>query len=153
MNVLKKLTLILVVALAFEAGQLFAQELPRPSMARHDTSAVLPSDYNLKLGPVLVNTNASLEGQYNDNVNLADSGGGAKSDFIVTPELGISAQWPITATNTLRLSTSLGYSKYLIHPQYDQGHVLVAPDSVLAFDVYVGDFKINIHFSYWISTR
>ena len=47
--------------------------------------------------------------------------------------------------NTLRFSTSVGYQKYLIHPQYDTGSVMVSPDSELAFDVYVGDFKINFH--------
>ena len=117
-------------------------------MARHDSVGTLPSDYNMKLGPVLLNLNGSIDGSYNDNIALTNSG--TKSDFILTPELGIEAQWPVTATNTLRLSTSVGYSKYLIHPQYDTGHVLVAPDSVLSMDVYVGDFKINFHdkFSY-----
>lgn len=127
---------------------LFAQELPRPSMARHDSVGTLPSDYNAKLGPVLINVNGSLEGEYVDNIALTNTG--AQSDFILTPEVGLDAKWPITASNTLRLSTSLGYSKYLIHPQYDTSHLLVAPDSVLSFDIYIGDFKINLHdqFSY-----
>lgn len=117
-------------------------------MAKHETVAALPSDYNLKLGPVLLNTNATIGAEFNDNIGLTNSG--AKSDFILTPQVGVSAQWPITASNTLTLSTSIGYSKYLIHPQYDTGNVLLSPDSALSFDVYVGDFKINIHdqFSY-----
>jgi hypothetical protein len=127
---------------------LYSQELPRPSMARHDTTATLPSDYNAKLGPVLITVNGSMEAEYVDNIALANTG--AKSDFILTPQLGIGAQWPISESNNLHLSTSLGYSKYLIHPQYDQGQLLVSPDSVLSFDLYVGDFKINFHdqFSY-----
>jgi hypothetical protein len=112
-------------------------------MARHETVATLPSDYNMKLGPVLLNVNGSIEGEFNDNIALTNSGD--KSDFIVTPQVGINAEWPVTASNTLNLSTSLGYSKYLIHPQYDTGYLLVAPDSVLSFDIYVGDFKINLH--------
>ena len=125
-----------------------AQELPRPSMAKHEESGNLPSNYNMKVGPVLLNLDASLEGEYVDNIALTSAG--AKSDFIVTPEVGLTAQWPVTATNTLKLSTSLGYSKYLLHPQYDTNHLLVAPNSALSFDVYVSDFKINFHdrFSY-----
>lgn len=112
-------------------------------MARHESVNALPSDYNMKLGPVLINTNASLEGQYISNIGLTSSG--QLSDFVITPQVGVVAQWPITATNTLRFSTSIGYSKYLIHPQYDTSTVLIAPDSELAFDVYVGDFKITFH--------
>jgi len=124
-------------------GHLFSQELPRPSMARHEAVTALPSDYNMKVGPILFNTNASLEGQYVSNIGLSSSG--QLSDFIISPQLGVTASWPITATNTLRFSTSIGYSKYLIHPQYDTGSVMIAPDSELSFDVYVGDFKINFH--------
>lgn len=145
---MNRLTLISTLLVLAGTTQIFAQELPRPSMTRHQTVATLPSDYNAKLGPVLLNVNGSLEGEYVDNIALTKND--TKSDFIITPELGIDAQWPVTATNTLRFSTSVGYSKYLIHPQYDTGNVLIAPDSVLSFDVYVGDFKINFHdqFSY-----
>lgn len=125
-----------------------AQELPRPSMARHESVGTLPSDYNAKLGPVLFNVNGSLGGEYVDNVALTNSG--KTSDFIISPQVGVEARWPVTASNTLRLSTSIGYAKYLVHPQYDTATILIAPDSVLSFDVYVGDFKINLHdqFSY-----
>jgi hypothetical protein len=117
-------------------------------MAKHESVATLPSDYNMKMGPVLFNVNASAEAEWVDNVALTSSN--KQSDVIITPQVGVTAQWPVTASNTLRLSTSLGYSKYLIHPQYDQGTLLVSPDSVLSFDLYVGDFKINFHdqFSY-----
>ena len=135
--------------MAFLPGTLFAQELPRPSMARHqDQSHTLPTDYNMKLGPVLFNFNSSLGAEYVDNVGLSTSG--SVSDFLLTPTVGIQASWPVTQVNTLTLSTSLGYTKYLTHPQYDTSHVLVSPDSRFSFDVYVGDFKINLHddFSY-----
>jgi len=112
-------------------------------MARHESVTALPSDYNMKLGPVLLNTNASIEGEFVNNIGLSSSN--AQSDFILTPTLGVTASWPVTATNTLRFTTSVGYSKYLIHPQYDSGSIMVAPDSELSFDVYVGDFKINFH--------
>lgn len=102
----------------------------------------------MKLGPVLFNFNSSLEADYVDNVGLSTAG--SVSDFLLTPEVGIDASWPVTTMNTLTLSTSLGYTKYLIHPQYDTSHILVSPNSRLSFDIYVGDFKINLHddFSY-----
>jgi hypothetical protein len=113
-----------------------------------DEKNALPTDYNIKAGPVLLNFTASVEGDYNDNIGLTNSG--AKSDFLITPEVGIQAQWPVTQTNTLTLSTSLGYTRYMIHPQFDTSHLLVSPDSALSFDIYTGNFKINIHdnFSY-----
>ncbi len=119
-------------------------------MARHESVSALPSDYNMKVGPVLLNTNASLEGQYVSNIGLSNYN--QLSDFIITPQVGVTASWPITAENTLRFTTSLGYSKYLIHPQYDTSSVLVAPDSELSFDVYVGDFKINFHDQFSVQT-
>ena len=143
MNRVNKLTTILVLLAALASTSLFAQELPRPSMARHESVSALPSDYNMKVGPVLLNTNASLEGQYVNNIGLSSSN--QQSDFIISPQVGVTASWPVTATNTLRFTTSVGYNKYMIHPQYDTGSVMVAPDSELSFDVYVGDFKINFH--------
>ena len=123
-----------------------AQELPRPSMAREDQKNALPTDYNMKVGPVLLNFTGSVEGDYIDNIGLVNSG--AKSDFLITPEVGIDARWPVTELNTLSLSTSIGYTKYLIHPEFDTSNVLISPDSVLSFDIYTGDFKINIHDSF-----
>jgi hypothetical protein len=119
-------------------------------MARHEAVTSLPSDYNMKLGPVLLNTNASLEGEYVNNIGLSTYN--EQSDFVITPQVGVTASWPVTATNTLRFSTSVGYSKYLIHPQYDTSTVLVSPDSELSFDVYVGDFKINFHDQFSVQT-
>ncbi len=115
-------------------------------MARTDQKNPLPTDYNMKVGPVLLNFTGSVEGDYDDNIGLTNSG--TKSDFLITPEVGIAAQWPVTQTNTLSLSTSIGYTKYMIHPQFDTDHILVAPDSTLSFDIYTGDFKINIHDSF-----
>ena len=125
-----------------------AQELPRPSLVHTGEEHKLPTDYNMKVGPVLFNFNSSLEGDYIDNIALTHND--TKSDFLLTPEVGMTVSWPVTETNTLSLNTSLGYTKYLIHPQYDTSHILVAPDSSLAFNIYTGNFKINIHddFSY-----
>jgi len=131
------------------SGTLFAQELPRPSLARHsDNSHTLPTDYNIKLGPVLLNFNSSVEGEYNDNVGVSSTN--QVSDFLLTPQIGMDASWPVSQLNTLTLTTSLGYTFYLFHPQYNTSQVIVSPNSRLSFDIYIEDFKINLHddFSY-----
>jgi hypothetical protein len=137
----------LLATCALLSSSLIAQELPRPSMAREDEKQTnLPTDYNMKAGPVLLNFTGSVEGDFNDNIGLTNNG--AKSDFLITPEVGIDALWPVTQVNNLSLSTSIGYTKYLIHPQFDTSHILVSPDSALSFDIYTGDFKINLHDSF-----
>ena len=88
-----------------------AQELPRPSMARHEDNNTLPTTYNMKLGPVLFDVTGSVDSEFNDNIGLTNTG--QKSDFIVTPEVGIGVRWPVTESNTLSFNTSLGYTHYL----------------------------------------
>jgi hypothetical protein len=58
--------------------------------------------------------------------------------------------WTITPLNTLHLHTTLGYTEYLNHPRLDSSSILISPDSILSFNAYIGDFKINLHeqFSY-----
>lgn len=125
-----------------------AQELPRPSMARHEDNNTTPTTYNLKAGPVLFDLTGSIDSEYNDNIGLSHDN--AESDFIVTPEVGIGVRWPVSETNTLSFNTSLGYTHYFIHSNLDSANVLVAPNSELAFNIFIGDFKINLHdnFSY-----
>ncbi|HUB66724.1 MAG TPA: hypothetical protein VL981_04500 [Candidatus Methylacidiphilales bacterium] len=112
-------------------------------MSQETEPRSLPTDYNMKAGPVLFNVTGSMEAEYIDNIGLTNTG--AQSDFTLTPEVGVAAAWPVTKVNTLSLTTSLGYTKYLFHPQYDTGNILVAPNSMLNFDVYVGNIKFNIH--------
>lgn len=102
----------------------------------------------MKVGPVLLNFNSSLEADFNDNIAVSSSG--QVSDFLLTPEVGIDASWPVSQENTLSLTTSLGYTFYLFHPKYDTSQALVSPNSRLSFNIYTGDFKINLHddFSY-----
>ena len=122
-----------------------------PSPAQY-TTTTLPTFYNVKAGPVLFRVDASLRTDYVDNVNLSSGKNGSpiESDEIIAPTLGIDALWTITPLNTLHLHTTLGYTKYINNPRLDSSAVLVSPDSVLSFNIYTGDFKINLHeqFSY-----
>jgi hypothetical protein len=145
--IVKKLPYFLLLSL-LSISLSMAQELPRPSMARHEDNTPLPTTYNMKVGPVLFDLTGSVDSEFNDNIGLNNTG--AKSDFLITPEVGLGIRWPVTETNTLALTTSLGYTRYLIHPQFSSDNILVAPNSELSFDVFVGDFKFNFHdaFSY-----
>jgi hypothetical protein len=124
-----------------------AQESIRASLAG-DAAADLRkvinrSDYNLRLGPVLIDLSASAEIEYNDNVNLSDR---AKvGDFILRPQINLNLDWQATQANELRLDLGLGYAKYLSHSDLDTSALLVSPESLLSFDVYVGDFRFNLH--------
>jgi hypothetical protein len=139
----KQILIFLSLTVFFASDTLRAQELPRPSMSQETEPHTLPTDYNMKVGPVLINVNSSLEGDYIDNIALTSTG--TQSDFTLTPEVGLAFSWPVTETNTLSLSTSIGYTKYMIHPEYDTANVLVSPQSRLAFDVYTGNFKFDFH--------
>ena len=127
---------------------LVAQELPRPSMARHEDNNTLPTSYNMKMGPVLFDVTGSLDTEFNDNIGLTNSN--RESDLLITPEIGLGVRWPVTEENTLSLSTSLGYTHYLEHSELDSQDVLVSPNSELAFNLFIGDFKFVFHddFSY-----
>ena len=128
-----------------------AQEPVRPSLARQRVEQPLPTESNLKVGPVLFRFQAGLRSEWVDNVNLSNgTTSPVESDFVFTPQLGIEAVWPATKLNVLRFHTTLGLTKYLAHPDLDTNDVLISPDSELRWQVYVGDFRVDLHdqFSY-----
>ena len=80
----------------------------------------------------------------NDNINLAQHDE-KEDDVIFRPQVNFDAIWPITQLNTLRLDLGIGYSAYVMHPSNDTNAILISPGTQLAFDIFVGDFRINIH--------
>lgn len=146
------------------APTVWAQDAIRPSLAGEETAEARRQQidkipYNLQLGPMKLRFSATLGFEYNDNVNLSEDASALipspfgpvlvktekQSDFIIHPQIGINAIWPITELNTFRLDLGLGYAFYLDHSGYDTNTVLVSPGSQLAFDIFVGDFRINFH--------
>jgi hypothetical protein len=150
------------------SAALYGQDAVRPSLAGQEASDARQEDvsripYNLLLGPVRFRVGASVGVEYNDNINYSDNGTAivpnpfgppgtfsvihtsSEDDFIVTPNLTLDAVWPITQLNTLRLDLGLGYAFYLDHSNNDTDYLLIAPKSQIAFDIFVGDFRINIH--------
>lgn len=100
--------------------------------------------YNLKIGQVKLRVGVGIEQEYNDNITLA-KGQNQKADFITTPNTSINAFWPFSKLNTIDFTIGLGYSKYWHHPELDTQNILISPNSMLDFNVYVGDIRFNLY--------
>jgi hypothetical protein len=160
-----KISLALLGAVLLSAAPMaHAQDAIRPSLAgeasaeaRRQSIDQIP--YNLQLGPMKLRFSATVGFEYNDNVNLSEDATAVlpgplgpvvvttekQSDFIIRPQINMNVLWPITQLNTLKLDVGVGYAFYMDHSNYDTNGVLVNPGSQLAFDIFVGDFRINIH--------
>ena len=66
-----------------------------------------------------------------------------EGDFIFRPQLYTRMRWPVSDQNSINLALGGGYSAYVINPSLDR--LFVTPDSELSFDLYAGDFWINLH--------
>ena len=138
------LTWFLLLGLAMVAP---AQEAVQMSMAGADAAAAQRKAastidyYNLKLGPTAWNFQAGLEADYNSNVNNTENN--PEGDFIFRPQINTRMLWPLTEQNSINLVLGAGYSAYLKNQQLDQ--LFLTPGTGLSFDVYVGDFWINLH--------
>lgn len=143
---MNKVTAGIIVLGAVFFSTAAAQEEARPSLARQKVIPPLPTDANVKVGPILLRFTATLRSEFVDNVNLSNGKvAPIESDFILYPQLGIDAAWPITKLNVLRFHTTVGITKYFRHPELGTNDLLVSPDSELRFDIYTGDFRINLH--------
>jgi hypothetical protein len=97
--------------------------------------------YTFQAGDFKLLVTPSLELDWNDNINLSKNN--AESDFILRPLVALNASYPISTYNLLNLSVDFGYDKYFIHDELSQWRL--DSGSVLSFDLYVKDFKINFH--------
>jgi hypothetical protein len=124
-----------------------AQESIRMSLASaqaaeaRQRAATTIGYYNLKLGPTAWNFGTGLGVQYDSNVNLAESN--PEGDFIFTPQINTRMLWPVSEVNSVNLALGAGYSAYVKNPQNDRA--FITPGSELSFDLYAGDFWINLH--------
>ena len=163
-SIVRRLSLAALVAVLAAAPVMRAQDAIRPSLAgeaaaeaRRQSIDKIP--YNLQMGAIKFRFSATMGFEYNDNINLAEDGsftfasvGGPititfepQSDVIFRPQVNLNALWPITQLNTLRFDIGIGYSFYLDHSENNTNGILITPGSQLAFDIFVGDFRINIH--------
>ena len=97
--------------------------------------------YNLKLGPTGWKFGTGLEVEFNDNVENQEVH--REGDVIFRPQLNAQMIWPLSQMNSINLSLGAGYSFYVEHPGLNR--LFLTPGSQLGFDLYVGDFWINLH--------
>ena len=140
------LTFLLSLVCAVSVAR--AQDAVRPSLAGEAAAEARRQDvdripYNLLLGPIRFRVSATVGVEYNDNITYADVM--TQDDVIIRPNLTLDAIWPLTQLNTLRLDLGIGYNFYLDHSENNTNAILIAPNSQIAFDIFVGDFRINIH--------
>jgi hypothetical protein len=140
--------LIFSLSLLCTASVSLAQDALRPSLAGEAAAEARRQDvdripYNLLLGPIRFRVSATVGVEYNSNINFAEVN--EQEDFIIRPNVTIDAIWPMTQLNTLRLDLGIGYAFYLDHSENNTNAILITPNSQIAFDIFVGDFRINIH--------
>src|SRR6266850_1131496 len=121
------------------AGERAAQELKQ---------SLTNEPYNMHWGPVRFRTEARLGAVYTDNVLL--SAVNKRDDFIINPEVKLAAALPVGELNMLQLSLGVGYEWFAKNHSLNGDLPLVSPGSELAFNIFVGDFRIKLHekFSY-----
>lgn len=97
--------------------------------------------YNLLLGRTAWRFSAGLSAEYDDNVRLQPQN--PEGDFIFRPNFNAQMHRPVTEKNSLDVSLGVGYSEYLQHGDLNQFYI--NPGSGFSFDIYLGDFAINLH--------
>jgi len=97
--------------------------------------------YNLQLGPTTWTFTGGLGVEYNSNVYSSESD--PQGDLIFRPQINTRMLWPVSDVNSINLTLGGGYSAYLDHSSLDR--FFINPGSELSFDLYIGDFWINLH--------
>src|SRR5471030_2378614 len=106
-----------------------------------------PRDYTFKKGDFQMLILPSLGFDWNDNINLSKTN--VMDDYIIKPAVGIRASYPLTQRNLLYLDITIGYDRYLNHPNLSTFDLNSASGTGLSFDVGIKNFMINFHD--WIS--
>ena len=136
-----------IVGFLFSLGaNLVAQEALNESFEvdrgrRTRKEAIDRNLYNLKAGPVLMRFEALMGFEFNDNPQLEDDP--REVDFAFRPQLDMAALWALNPRNALSFNLGVGYVKYVNNTDLD--HLIIAPNSEIALDIYTGDFVINVH--------
>ncbi|MEI6781651.1 MAG: outer membrane beta-barrel protein [Verrucomicrobiota bacterium] len=138
---------VVLVLLAGKLSSSRGQEAVRMSIASAEAAearrraATSIGYYNLKLGPTAWNFGTGLGIEYNSNVQ--NTGSNPEGDFIFRPQMNTRMRWPVSDMNSINLTLGGGYSAYVKHSELDRA--FIKPGSELSFDLYVGEFWINLH--------
>src|SRR4051812_36953479 len=129
-------------------NRLPAQEAPRESVAglksaEAQNKALQADPYNLRYGPFQFQTEASLGLGLTDN--LLRSQINRSEDLLINPALTLRVRWPVTELNTFTSSLTIAYERYINNSSLSSGSPLLRPNSEIVFNIYSGDFRIQLH--------
>lgn len=139
---------LVTVSSAALVTTLAAQEEPRESLAGLKSAqarqkAALADQYNLRWGPVQYQTEAAVTLGLTDNIFRSERN--RDGDLLLNPEVALHVRWPVTTVNTFTASLGLAYEQYFDNTSLSSDRPLIRPDSELAFYIYAGDFRIQLH--------
>ena len=141
--------LVLLVCAAARAQDAVRYSIASERAAEARKRARSETAYNLDLDPVKLRFTATVGAEYNDNINLASTN--RLDDYIVRPQIGVRAFWPVSDRNTLDLDLNFGYEYYLNGARPSRFTVTGDEQSGIYFDIYVGDFVIDLHDKFSLS--
>jgi hypothetical protein len=120
------------------------QEALRMSLASEQALAAKnpgSNYYNIQAGPIYLRLQGEMGIEFNDNVEYTAAN--RRADVILRPVLDTDILWPLTERNSFTFFSGLGYVHYIRTSALD--HPYIAPDSKLAFRIYLGDFVFELH--------
>ena len=137
---------LLFVAVLVLGREAMTQEALRSSLAGQSAMDAKKRQISagwgdVHLGPVNLDLGAQLAIAASDNVRYSEED--QQADLIFSPGISARALWPVTEKNRLTFGVGVGYNTYVQNADLD--YLYITPDSDVGFDVYVGDFVINLH--------
>ena len=138
---------ILLVGLPAGAQEALQNSLAGGKAAQPRDAQMQSKDFTLKYGDFQMLINPSLGFQWNDNVKLSKMN--TLDDYIVSPAVGVTASYPLSEHNLLSMDVTVGYDRYLLHPNLSTFDLNSSTGTGLSFDMVIKPVKINLHD--WIS--
>ena len=102
-------------------------------------------DYNLRLGPVLIDIVGKFGIEFNDNVNTSQND--PIEDVILKPGISFGLKWAINEDNDLDLNIGAEYWHYMDNDELNEvsNQIALSPDTELSYRVLVGDMVFRVY--------
>jgi len=138
---------VLLLARPASAQEALQNSLTGQAVAKTRDQQMQNPDYTFKAGDFRMLVSPYLSAEWNDNVRLSQAN--RIDDYIITPGIGITSSYQLTQRNVLFLDISIGYERYLKHPDLSSLTLNSASRTGLSFDIGIKDVTLNLHD--WIS--
>ncbi len=135
------------VGAAAEAGQRTQYSRTSPQLPY---TSPTPVKYNLKFGKLTARVTGSVDVEYNDNIDLAESHG--QSDLSIGARMAVGFRLPVTEQNVMQMDMEVGYRWYLNHPAINTISVAPATQSHWDQTIIIGQVRINFHDVFSVQT-